>query len=122
MNVQKSFRVAVIALIAAAALQLEAGPVPTHAARTITVTVHVREINNQYAFAPAKIVVQPGTKVTWINNSDAPHTVTGTRGWSYSSKMFTQTHKVSATFKKAGTFHYICSIHPYMKGVVVVRG
>lgn len=28
-------------------------------------------------FSPAKITVKPGTKVTWVNRGDAPHTVTG---------------------------------------------
>jgi len=122
MNLRRILRVVAVAIVAAGALQLQSVPGTLHAASTQSVTVHVREINNQYVFRPAKISVKPGAKVTWVDNSDAPHTVTGTKGWSYSSKMFTQGHMVSITFKKAGTFHYICSIHPYMKGTVVVRG
>lgn len=122
MNVRRIHRAVIVAVVAASALQLGAIPRSSQAAPSSAKSVQVTEINNQYAFRPAKIVIKPGTKVTWINKSNAPHTVTGTKGWSYSSKMFTEGHEVSVTFKKAGTFHYICSIHPYMKGTVVVHG
>ncbi|HEX8917990.1 MAG TPA: plastocyanin/azurin family copper-binding protein, partial [Chloroflexota bacterium] len=73
-----------------------------------------------YQFAPKNVSVKVGTKVTWTNKTDAPHTVTGKNGWSFHSKTFQPKGTVSYTFSKAGTYHYICSIHPFMKATIVV--
>jgi plastocyanin len=59
--------------------------------------------------------------VTWSNLTDAPHTVTARGKWKFASKLFTRNHSVSFTFKKPGTYTYFCSIHPYMKGEIIVR-
>lgn len=85
------------------------------------VTVHVKTTGSEYAFSPAKLTVKKGTKVTWINNTGAPHTVTGQQSWHFSSSTFSPNGKVSTVFNKAGTYHYICSIHPYMKATIVVK-
>jgi plastocyanin len=92
---------------------------PAHAA--ISKTMKIVEQNNKYMFAKAKMTVKVGTKVTWLNATDAPHTVTGTGGWTFASKTFTQNAKVSHVFNKAGTYQYMCAIHPYMKATIVVK-
>lgn len=102
--------------IGATALQAQAAGAGSH-----TVTVHIKEVSNKYGFHPTKLTVTAGTKVTWVNNSDAPHTVTGTGSWKYASKTFSQNGHVTTVFNKAGTYHYICSIHRYMKATVVVK-
>ena len=117
--------------IAGAALALSAGAGgalhgvahPVQAARPAQAhkTVPIKETSGKYRFSPARLTVRVGTKVTWVNKSDAPHTVTGTKGWSFSSKTFSQGQSVSYVFKKAGTFHYMCAIHPYMKATVTVK-
>ena len=71
-----------------------------------------------YSFSPGTISVNVGDTVTWTNSGKQPHNATG-------SGISTGTLKTgqsgSHTFTKAGTFSYICSIHPFMKGAVVVR-
>jgi plastocyanin len=84
-------------------------------------TVHVRTTGGEYAFSPVKLTVKKGTRVTWVNNTDAPHTVTGQKSWHFSSSTFSPNGKVSTVFNKAGTYHYVCSIHPYMKATIVVK-
>jgi len=80
------------------------------------------EMSGQYGFVRSKATVKIGTKVTWLNSSNAPHTVTASSSnWKFSSKQFTQGMKVTFTFRKAGTYKYFCSIHPYMKGTIVVK-
>jgi plastocyanin len=114
---------AAIALLGATACGLSWAP--QHAAAAVSgqhkVTVHVKVVGGEYAFRPVKLTVKKGTKVTWVNNTGAPHTVTGTKNWHFSSNTFSSNGKVSAVFSKTGTYHYMCSIHPYMTATVVVK-
>lgn len=114
---------AMTALLGATAFQLQSAP--QHVAAAVSglhkVTVHVKDVTGQYAFRPEKLTVKKGTKVTWVNNTGAPHTVTGTKNWHFASKTFSTNGKVSAVFSKTGTYHYMCSIHPYMTATIVVK-
>ena len=73
-----------------------------------------------FAFSPASITVKVGTKVTWTNKDSAAHTVTGDSNDGPASGTLAQDASYSFTFTKAGTFKYDCSIHPDMKGTVIV--
>ena len=97
----------------------------TYASSAAAVTAHKQvvatEANNAYLFSPKKITVKVGTKVTWNNVSDAEHTVTSKSfGWAF-DKTFASGKSISFVFKKAGTYKYFCSIHPYMHGTIVVH-
>jgi plastocyanin len=76
---------------------------------------------NQFAFGPQSITVKVGTTVTWTNGDQDSHTVTS-QGNSGPLKSATlgngDTYKY--TFTKAGTYEYLCTIHPFMTGTVVV--
>jgi plastocyanin len=73
---------------------------------------------HDYAFAPKTLTVPVGTTVTWKNHDGDAHTVTGV---GLKSKSFGMDATYAYTFAKAGTFAYVCSLHPQMKGTVVVR-
>ncbi len=75
---------------------------------------------DNFSFSPQVLTVAPGTKVTWVNNDDIPHTVVSTTDV-FKSKALDTDDKFSFTFDKAGTYDYFCSIHPKMTGKVVVR-
>jgi plastocyanin len=77
------------------------------------------EIKN-FAFSPATIKVKVGTTVTWTNKDSASHTVTSDSSDGPASPAIAQNGTYKFTFKKAGTFNYICTIHPDMKATVVV--
>jgi plastocyanin len=111
---------AAAALVTAGAAQLQGSTVQA-ASKHHSVTVHIKEVSGKYAYRPITLKVARGTKVTWVNNSDAPHTVTGTHGWSYATKTFSQNQQVSTVFKKAGTYRYMCAVHPYMTAKVIVK-
>jgi plastocyanin len=72
-----------------------------------------------YAFSPASITIQAGDVVSWTNNSNASegHNVTGS---GFSSGTLHSGQSYSHTFASAGTFSYVCTIHPFMKGSVRV--
>ena len=74
---------------------------------------------DNFAFAPATLTVAVGSTVTWTNRDEEPHTVVANDGSFHSPGMGSQA-TFSYTFAKAGTFDYVCSIHPYMHATVVV--
>lgn len=80
---------------------------------------------NEFVFQPHTITIRRGTRVTWINRSAQPHTVTASgRHPAFDSgtqKLINPSHRYSVVFRHAGRFHYYCLLHPYMTGVVIVR-
>jgi plastocyanin len=73
---------------------------------------------DNFAFSPATLNVKMGQQVTWTNKQDVAHTVTADGGTFDHSMPSDATF--SFTFPKAGTFAYHCTIHPFMKGTIVV--
>jgi plastocyanin len=71
-------------------------------------------------FIPAEITVVPGTTVTWVNKEDMPHTVVDANK-GFRSKFIAKDTSFSFTFATAGEYDYLCSIHPNMKGKVIVK-
>jgi plastocyanin len=74
---------------------------------------------DNFAFAPATLTVAAGSTVTWTNKDEEPHTVVANDGSFHSPGMGSQA-TFSYTFPKAGTFDYVCSVHPFMHATVVV--
>ncbi|MDP9091406.1 MAG: cupredoxin family copper-binding protein [Actinomycetota bacterium] len=79
-------------------------------------TVHVKN----YSFNPQAVTVAVGTKVTWIFDDNAAHTVTASDG-SFKSGDLSSGGTYSHVFNAAGTYAYICSIHQYMHATVTVK-
>ena len=100
-------------------------PSPT-APPTMPVTV-VQMVENppgHYIFQPASITITAGSIVIWIDNSDAPHTVTSDPSAPSAfntTQNVTQGKTFALQFNQAGTYHYHCNIHPTtMKAVIDV--
>jgi plastocyanin len=72
-----------------------------------------------FAYDPDPVTVQAGGKVTWLNQDSAPHTATADDG-SFDTGTLEEGKLKSETFKQAGTYAYICEIHPDMHGTVEV--
>jgi len=75
---------------------------------------------DNFSFTPASITVPVGTEVTWTNRDDIPHNVVS-EDHSMKSKVLDTDEKFTFTFTKPGTYSYFCSLHPKMKGTVVVQ-
>jgi plastocyanin len=72
-----------------------------------------------FAYDPDPVTIAAGGKVIWQNEDSAPHTATADDG-SFDTGTLEEGKLKSETFKKPGTYTYICSIHPYMHGTVEV--
>jgi plastocyanin len=90
-------------------------PAASAAADTIVIT--------NFMFAPASLTVAPGTVVTVRNEDSVTHTLADK-----ADPQLFQTGDIAAgqskTFKApgtAGSYGYICTIHQYMSGTLVVR-
>jgi plastocyanin len=74
---------------------------------------------DNFTFKPEAITIPKGTKLEWENDDDIPHTVVETQGKFLSPALDTE-DKYAFTFDVPGTYEYFCSLHPHMKGKVVV--
>jgi plastocyanin len=128
-NVRLRSAVAIVAVSAASVTTVVAAPAASAKSRTSVAIPG-------FFFSPSTITVHPGTRVTWTNthlNSSGvavPHDVTTDAGSRVGFASPTLTAPSAAgpgnpsfTVKltKKGTYAYHCSIHPGMKGTVVVR-
>ena len=76
-------------------------------------------------YIPSKIVVEKGKQVTWVNEDSAFHSVTsgfyGEPTELFDSGYLDPSESFSVTFDEVGTFDYFCTLHPWMKGQVIVE-
>ena len=72
-------------------------------------------------FDPETLKVKAGQTVTWTNDDSVGHDVTGDDFKSGDPGGLQSGDTFQHTFKKAGTFDYVCSVHPGMKGSVQVK-
>ena len=83
--------------------------------------------SNGKFFVPDTLTVSKGTTVSWTNGDSTLHTVTagspeaGNSGTEFDSSYLAAGKTFQHQFNTAGTFDYYCTLHPYMKGKVVVN-
>jgi len=100
---------------------------PTTSGPTVIISPGSSSPSNAKFFDPPKLTVSKGTTVTWKNGDSTMHTVTsgsaqgGESGTVFDSSYLTGGKTFQHTFSDAGTFDYYCTLHPYMKGQVVVN-
>jgi plastocyanin len=73
------------------------------------------------AFNPAEVTVSVGDTVTWTNNDSVAHDVTADSFSSGDPGGMSPGDTFEQTFDEAGTFDYVCTVHPGMEGTVVVE-
>jgi plastocyanin len=102
------------AAVVAAALAIGAGlAVSPVLAATKSVSI------SGFAFHPKSVTITVGDRITWTNNDAAAHTATSSGD--FDTGTIASGASKSVTFGSAGTFSYICTIHPSMTGIVLVR-
>jgi plastocyanin len=74
-----------------------------------------------FSFSPKTLTVSAGATVTWTNRDNVPHAVVSADNQFQKSAVLKPGKSFSTTFATAGTYSYFCSIHPRMKGKIIVR-
>ncbi|MCS5649412.1 MAG: plastocyanin/azurin family copper-binding protein, partial [Dehalococcoidia bacterium] len=82
-------------------------------------------------FLPSTVMINVGGTVTWENGDIGPHSATSrifspggvgeVIGSQWDSGVLTKGNSFSHTFDGAGTYNYLCTIHPWMQGTVIVE-
>ena len=80
-------------------------------------------------YEPSHLTIETGSKVTWVNQDYAIHTVTSGTIWFgpnklFHSKILDTNEEFEFIFKdfESSTYPYYCQVHPWMKGVITVIG
>ncbi|MFX0580504.1 cupredoxin domain-containing protein [Nocardia nepalensis] len=86
--------------------------------KSAAVTIDVADMK----FSPADVTVKVGDTVTWKFKDSVPHTVQGIgdKAMGINSPIFDK-GEWSYTFFAPGTYRYLCSLHPQMRGTVTVE-
>jgi amicyanin len=72
-------------------------------------------------FSPSEVTVKVGDTVTWTNDDSVGHDVTADSFKSGDAGGLQNGDTFEHKFAKAGTFDYVCTVHPGMKGTVKVE-
>ncbi len=93
-----------------------AATMPDHAAKEKEIVI------DNFTFDPPEVTIAIGTRVTWVNHDDVPHTATSTvKPRAFDSGTLDTDQKYSFVFTKAGVYDYFCAVHPKMTGRITVK-
>ena len=73
-----------------------------------------------FKYQPVTVVVNKGGRVRWTNSDAAAHTSTADDR-SFDTQTIDKGKARMVTMTTAGTFHYHCDFHPFMKATVIVK-
>lgn len=95
----------------------EAVPAASPVAQAVTVTIV------DFAFEPAELTVPVGTTVTWINEGPTDHTTVAFDGGAkiWDSDILAAGDEYAFTFEEAGSYDYVCGLHPDMTAHIDVE-
>ena len=83
-----------------------------------------RTVNiDNFAYEPEEREITRGTEVTWVNQDDAPHTVTADSNDAFESDELEEGDEFSHRFTEEGTYKYHCEVHgaDRMSGTITVK-
>jgi plastocyanin len=84
-----------------------------------TLVAHTVQIKG-FAFSPKVLTITAGQSVRFVNGDQEAHTVVADKG-TFNSGGLDTNDSWTVRLQKPGTYAYFCSLHPYMKGTIVVR-
>ncbi len=76
---------------------------------------------SNFMFSPMHASVAPGSTVSVTNKDSVTHTLTASGGRFNTGDIGPGQTKTFTAPSKTGTYDYICNIHQYMMGTIVVR-
>lgn len=111
-------------IAAPAAQVVDPAQVDMEAKDTIRITI------KDFTYQKGKVVIAPGTTLVWVNQDPVQHDVKlppvqndslDSSVKTVKTKLVGQGKRIALRFNQKGNYLYICSIHPFMKGVVEVK-
>ncbi len=78
------------------------------------ITVEMRD----YEFFPAKLTVNEGIEITWLNRDGVPHNAVAD---AFDSGKLNGGDSWSVVLDQTGTYSYVCTYHPGMEATLTVR-
>ena len=75
-----------------------------------------------FIFEPDPIIIPTGETLRWTNQDGAPHTATtqATAPQAFDSGTLNMGDTFEVQLNVPGTYNYICTIHPFMQGQIIV--
>jgi plastocyanin len=117
--------IAVIAAVAIAAIGflLHGNLTPTTPSEVVVIIPNGASENLHLGFEPSKITIVIGVNntVVWKNEDSDWHTAHSNIP-EFNSGLIQSGDSFTHTFQRAGTYPYHCDPHPWMTGVVIVKG
>jgi quinohemoprotein ethanol dehydrogenase len=77
---------------------------------------------DDYTYAPGRVTVSTGTKVTFTNAGTQPHNATSSDAGGWDTGLLANGESANVTFNRPGTYTYNCTPHPSMIGQIIVTG
>jgi len=114
------FTLSLLALLITFSGCASSGQTAATAAAAATNSISKNEILiESNTFKPNSVTIKVGDSIKWINKDSYNHTVTAKNG-EFDSGNIASGAEFSFAFTKEGTYEYICGIHTFMKGTIIV--
>jgi plastocyanin len=91
----------------------------TFVAAGVTCASETTVMIDNFTFKPEILAIRQGSKVTFVNHDDIPHSVVDSGG-KFRSKVLDTDESFSITFNTIGDVTYFCGLHPHMKGRITI--
>jgi len=75
---------------------------------------------DNFTFTPQSLTVKVGTTVTWVNHDDIPHSIVCPL-LKMKSHPLDSEDSFAYKFEEAGSYDYLCGLHPHMHGQIIVQ-
>mgnify|MGYP002393163176 CR=1 FL=1 len=72
-------------------------------------------------YTPANLEIEAGTTVVWQNHDVLPHNVQIGSPLKVVGEMVSARGSLALRFNEPGTYSYVCTPHPFMRGSVIVK-
>ena len=79
-----------------------------------------RVMIDNFKSSPVPLTGTVGSTVTWLNRDDIPYSIVVPALSTHSHPMDTD-ESFALRFEKSGTYEYICGLHPFMYGEILVQ-
>ena len=93
----------------------------TSGASSTAATSNVHITISNFMFHAMSVTVKPGATVSVTNKDSVTHTLTATGGQFNTGDITQNQTKTFKAPRRPGTYSYICNIHQYMTGTIIVK-